>query len=73
MFVTLDDINVNSPLVTPSQAHLIRALSATRLQMLSQGRGREATKYGTALICIWQQLTSPDIDITFPDSVVGEL
>lgn len=66
-------MDITDPRLTDSDRRLIRALALKRTIYLSQGRGREAHAIGAAVRIVWEALISPDIDITLPDSVVGDL
>lgn len=71
--MSFEHIDLADPRLSNSDRRLIKALVLKRTIYLSQGRGREAHAIVAALRIVWEALMSPDIDVTLPDSVMGEL
>ncbi len=64
----LPEPDLSSPLLSPRDAELIRALIEKRRAYDEQGRGRESHGVAAALAIVWQMVTEPDIPIELPDT-----
>ena len=65
--------DINDLRLTPHDVKVLKALEMRQLRYISTGRGREAHGVKAAIDIVYSTMTSPDIDITLPDSVLGEL
>jgi hypothetical protein len=63
------DVDLRSPLLTPRDAELLRALIAKRTFYAEQGRSREAHGVLTSILIVWQSVAQPDIPIEFPSTM----
>ena len=64
----LPEMDLSSPLLSPRDAELLRALLEKRMAYDEQGRGREAHGVSAALSIVWQMVTAPDIPIDLTDT-----
>lgn len=66
-------IDLQSPLLTPGNVGLLRALSDKYQSYIRQGRGREAHAMAAAMQIAWHMLSEPDIPLDLPDTAHGSL
>jgi hypothetical protein len=66
-------IDLQSPLLTPGNVGLLRALSDKYESYIRQGRGREAHAMAAAMLIAWRMFSEPDIPLDLPDTVHGDL
>jgi hypothetical protein len=66
--VSMMDLDLSSPLLSPRDADLLRALLDKRMSYAAQGRGREAHGVSAALLIVWQAVTQADIPIDVTDT-----
>lgn len=66
-------IDLQSPLLTPGNVGLLRALSDKYESYIRQGRGREAHAMAAAMQIAWRMFSEPDIALDLPDTAHGAL
>lgn len=66
-------IDLDSPLLTPGNVALLRALSGKYETYIRQGRGREAHAMAAAMQIAWRLFCEPDIALDLPDTAHGSL
>jgi hypothetical protein len=66
-------IDLQSPLLTPGNVGLLRALSDKYESYIRQGRGREAHAMAAAMQIAWHMLSEPDIPLDLTDTAHGSL
>ena len=66
-------IDLQSPLLTPGNVGLLRALSDKYESYIRQGRGREAHAMAAAMQIAWHMCSEPDIPLDLIDTAHGSL
>lgn len=65
--------DINDPRLKPHDVKLLKALEMRQLRYVATGRGREANGVKSAIDIVYATMTSPDIDVTLPDTFQGGL